>query len=256
MNHQKSPTCIALIPARSGSKRIPGKNIQTLNGHPLMAYSIIAAIDSGIFSDIVVSTDSQSYADIAQHYGADVPFIRPQVYAEDTSPDIEWVRYTLKKLKEQGKKYDCFSIIRPTSPFRLPQTIQRAWKTFLTEEGVDSLRAIEKCSQHPGKMWVVRGKRMLPLLPFGPEDRPWHSSATQSLPLIYVQNASLEIAWTSIALEKQSIAGEMIVPFFTEGYEGFDLNSHYDWQIAIELINTGKAVLPTISQQAFQADIL
>ena len=177
-NHQKIPTCIALIPARSGSKRVPGKNIRPLFGHPLMAYSIISAIDSGIFSDIVVSTDSQFYAEIAHYYGANVPFTRPQEYAEDFSPDIEWVLYTLKRLKDQGKVYDCFSILRPTSPFRLPQTIQRAWKTFLAEDGINSLRAIEKCSQHPGKMWVIRGKRMLPLLPFGPEDKPWHSSAT------------------------------------------------------------------------------
>lgn len=251
MAHHKNPTCIALIPARSGSKRVPNKNIRPISGHPLIAYSITAARDSGVFSDIIVSTDSQHYADIAQYYGAAVPFFRPAEYAGDLSPDIEWVVYTLKKLKEEGKEFDCFSIIRPTSPFRLSKTIQRAWNIFLSEDDVDSLRAIEKCSQHPGKMWIVRRKRMFPLLPFGPEEQPWHSSATQLLPLIYVQNASLEIAWTSVALENGSIAGEVIVPFFTEGYEGFDVNHPYDWQIAEELIRTGQASLPDIKKQPY-----
>jgi len=251
MTHHKYPSCIALIPARSGSKRVPEKNIRPLASHPLIAYSITAARESGIFSDVVVSTDSQYYADISQYYGATVPFIRPIEYSGDLSPDIDWVAFTLKKLKEEGKEYDCFSIIRPTSPFRSSKTIQRAWNVFVSEEGIDSLRAIEKCSQHPGKMWVVRGKRMFPLLPFGSEKQPWHSSPTQSLPHIYIQNASLEIAWTSVAFEKGSIAGEIIVPFFTEGYEGFDVNFPYDWQIAEELIRTGQANLPVIQKLAY-----
>ena len=244
MDLQKCPTCVALIPARSGSKRVPDKNIRPLASHPLIAYSIAAAVNSKVFSDIIVSTDSQHYADIATFYGAEVPVLRPAEFATDYSPDIEWITHMLKWLDERGRHYDCFGIIRPTSPFRSPHMIQRAWNTFLAEEGVDSLRAVEKCTQHPGKMWVVRGKRMHPLLPFGPESNPWHSSATQSLPLIYVQNASLEIAWSRVALEKGSIAGEVIVPFVTESYEGFDVNHPYDWQLAEERIRKGDAILP------------
>jgi CMP-N,N'-diacetyllegionaminic acid synthase len=252
MGQKKPPSCIALIPARSGSKRVPDKNIRPLAGHPLIAYSISAAVRSEIFSDIIVSTDSQHYADIASYYGADVPFLRPEEFSGDVSPDIEWVVYTLNTLRQQGKVYDCFSIIRPTSPFRLPQTIRRAWDTFLAEDGVDSLRAVEKCKQHPGKMWVVKGKRMYPLLPFGQEQHPWHSSSTQSLPLIYVQNASLEIAWTHVALEKGSIAGEVLVPFFTEEYEGFDVNHPYDWHLAEELVHSGQAVLPDVRENPYK----
>ena len=171
-----TPSCVALIPARSGSKRVPDKNIRPLAGHPLIAYSISAALQSGVFAAVIVSTDSERYAEVARYYGAEVPFMRPAEYSGDTSPDIEWVEYTLKRLAAEGRSYDCFSILRPTSPFRLPETIQRAWSEFLAETGVDSLRAVEKCSQHPGKMWVVRGRRMLPLLPIGPADQPWHSS--------------------------------------------------------------------------------
>jgi CMP-N,N'-diacetyllegionaminic acid synthase len=251
-NPKKNPlSCIALIPAREGSKRIVNKNIRNLAGHPLIAFTIRSAIDSGIFSDVVVSTDSEKYAEIAQYYGATVPFLRPREFAGDLSPDIEWVTYTLKRLKNEGKEFDCFSILRPTSPFRLPGTIRRAWDTFIPEEGVDSLRAVEKCHEHPGKMWIVRGKRMMPLMPFLQEQQPWHSSPYQALPEIYVQNASLEIAWSHVVFEKGTIAGEVIMPFFTGNYEGFDINHSKDWMYAIDLIDKKMACLPEVPQYPY-----
>jgi CMP-N-acetylneuraminic acid synthetase len=251
MMTEKQPTIVGLIPARSGSKRVPDKNIRPLAGHPLMAYSIAAALQSGIFSDVIVSTDSDRYAEIARHYAAEVPFLRPNALAGDVSPDIEWIAYTLEELRKKGREYDCFSILRPTSPFRLPQTIKRAWKAFLAEEGVDSLRAVEKCRQHPGKMWIVRGKRMMPLLPIGPPEQPWHSSQYQSLPEVYVQNASLEIAWTRIVIEERTIAGNVLMPFITKGYEGFDVNNVYDWKLAEYLVSKEDVLLPTIAQSPY-----
>jgi CMP-N-acetylneuraminic acid synthetase len=220
-----------------------------LGRHPIIAYTIRSAIDSGIFSDIIVSTDSEKYADIARYYGAKVPFLRPSEYAGDLSPDIEWIAYTLKRLKDEGKEYNCFSILRPTSPFRLPETIRRAWNTFRQEECVDSLRAVEKCHEHPGKMWIIRGKRIMPLRPFGPELQPWHSTPYQALPVIYIQNASLEISWCRVVLEHGTIAGEVIVPFFTEGLEGFDVNQPEDWRNAAELVRNAEAVLPAVPQK-------
>ena len=89
---------IALIPARAGSKRVEHKNIYRLNGHPLIAYTISAAIDSGIFEKVFVSTESAEYAEISKHYGADVEFLRPNEYATDESPDIEWVEFSLREL--------------------------------------------------------------------------------------------------------------------------------------------------------------
>ena len=243
---------IALIPARSGSKRVPDKNIRPLAGHPLIAYTIAAALQSRIFAAVVVSTDSERYADIARYYGAEVPFLRPAELAGALSPDIEWLEYSLKRLRGEGRVYDCFSILRPTSPFRQAETIRRAWQEFLAEEGVDSLRAIEKCKQHPGKMWVVRGKRMTPLLPLSPPEQPWHSSQYQSLPEVYAQNASLEIAWTRVVFEGRTIAGNVLMPFFTHGYEGFDVNQPYDWQLAEELIRSGQARLPSVPQAPYR----
>ncbi len=240
----QTPSVVALIPARSGSKRVPNKNIRLLAGHPVMAYTIAAALDSGVFAAVMVSTDSDYYVGIARYYGAEVPFLRPPEFSGDLSPDIEWVEYTLKRLLDEGRAYDCFSILRPTNPFRLPETIRRAWQGFLAEEGVDSLRAVEKCRQHPGKMWVVRGKRMMPLLPLSPPEQPWHSSQYQSLPEVYVQNASLEIAWTHVVFDGRTIAGQVLMPFLTTGYEGFDVNHPYDWQLAENLVRTGQARLP------------
>jgi CMP-N,N'-diacetyllegionaminic acid synthase len=248
---EKQNTIVALIPARAGSKRVPDKNIRPLAGHPVIAYTIAAALGSGIFDDVVVSTDSNTYAEISNYYGAQVPFLRPAELAGDQSPDIEWLAYTLDRLRNSGRKYDCFSILRPTSPFRLPETIRRAWHEFSIQTGVDSLRAVEKCTQHPGKMWVVRGNRMVPLLPLGPAERPWHSSQYPSLPEIYVQNASLEIAWSRVVFEDRTIAGNVVMPFFTVDYEGFDVNNEYDWQLAEQMVKTGEAKLPPVTQPAY-----
>lgn len=238
---------VAFIPARSGSKRVPNKNIKSLNGHPMLAYTVRAAIDSGIFDAVICATDSELYADVARHYGADVPFLRSAEISGDRSPDIEWVVWMLQKLNEGGREFDAFSILRPTSPFRLPDTIRRAWSLFIEDHRSDSLRAVEKCKQHPGKMWVVRDKRMLPLLPYTNGSTPWHSSQYAALPEIYTQDASLEIAWSRVALEHNSIAGEAIIPFVSQGLEGFDINEPEDWWMAERILATQAAILPTIS---------
>jgi CMP-N,N'-diacetyllegionaminic acid synthase len=250
----QTPSVVALIPARAGSKRIADKNVRPLAEHPLIAYTVAAAWQSGVFAAVIVSTDSQRYADIARYYGAEVPFLRPPEFAGELSPDIEWVEYTLRRLQSEGRNFDCFSILRPTSPFRQQETIRRAWQQFLAQEGVDSLRAVERCKQHPGKMWVVRGNRMTPLLPLSPVAQPWHSSQYQSLPEVYVQNASLEIAWTRVAFEGRTIAGNVLMPFFTEGFEGFDVNNQEDWVMAEYLIHHGAAKLPTVAKPPFRPE--
>jgi CMP-N,N'-diacetyllegionaminic acid synthase len=236
---------LALIPARAGSKRVPNKNIRVLGAHPLIAYTIGSALRSNLFKRVIVSTDSAEIAAIAGHYGAEVPFLRPAEYAEDNSPDIEWVRHLLKAiLPESPTKH--FSILRPTSPFRQPETIQRACQQF--EEAaneIDSLRAVELCTQHPAKMWRIEGGLLHPVLA-NPDTKgtPWHSTPYQALPKIYVQNASLEIAHCTVPIESGTIAGKVILPFITTGYEGFDINLPEDWIVAEHLIQTGAAILP------------
>lgn len=241
---------IALIPARAGSKRLAGKNTRPLAGHPLLAYTISAALESGVFQAVMVSTESAPTAAIARHYGAEVPFLRPAEFAADLSPDIEWVSHALVALREAGRDFDAFSILRPTSPFRGAGTIRRAWAQFKDDEGIDSIRAVEPCKQHPGKMWIVENRRMRPVLPGGPVKPPWYSMAYQALAPVYVQNASLEIAWTRVPFEQGTIAGTVIAPFFTEGREGVDLNDSRDWWYAEHLIASGEAALPPITLPA------
>lgn len=245
----------ALIPARAGSQRVPGKNTRLLAGHPLLAYTIAAAQASGVFARIQVSTDDEATADIARHYGAEVPSLRPAELAGSKSSDFEWLDYTVREWEAAGQSYDCFSILRPTSPFRMPETIQRAWTEFNEAGDVDSLRAVEKCEQHPGKMWIVEGDRMKPLLPETmPNGQPWHSTQYAALPEIYAQNASLEIARTSVVTEHGNISGSVIVPFTTDELEGFDINRPDDWERAELLIEQGAASLPTISLPPYKEE--
>ena len=218
----------------------------------MLAYTIAATLESDVFESVIVSTDSDQIAAIARHYGADVPFLRPPALSGDVSPDIEWVEYTLRELTQQGREWDCFSLLRPTSPFRTAETIGRAWTRFTGQQDVDSLRAVERCAQHPGKMWEIRGDRMVPLMPRGPAEQSWHSTPYQALPPVFVQNASLEIAWTRVVTEQRTIAGEVVVPFLTEGCEGFDINGPYDWIVAEHLLAEGVAKLPVVPQTPYK----
>jgi len=252
----KPPSVVALIPARSGSKRLAHKNIRLLGGHPVIAYTICAARASQVFDAVIVSTDSEIYADVARHYGAEIPFLRPAEASGDRSPDIDWVQLTIDRLNASGHSYDAFSLLRPTSPFRKPDTIARAWQQFAAAEGVDSLRAVELVEQHPGKMWVVRSQRMTPLLPLSPQDAPWHSQQMAALPHVHVQNASLEIAWTRVVRDGRTIAGTVLMPFFTEGDEGIDINRPKDWLWAEHLISSGEAKLPAIDRPPYPVERL
>ena len=244
---------VALIPARSGSKRVKNKNINIFEEHPLIAYTIQSALSSNIFDEIIVSTDSSEIKKISEYYGANVPFIRPKEYAKDTSPDIEWVKHSLDYFKNNGVNYDIFSILRPTSPFRKPKTILRAFNLFKSTK-CDSLRAVEKCLQHPCKMWKIEDNYMSPFVNLeekGPLNQPLHSSQYPSLPEVYIQNASLEIAYTETVIKYNNISGDRVVPFVTVDDEGFDLNIEEDWELANILISKGKAALPIINKKPY-----
>ncbi len=230
------PTIVALIPARCGSRRIVGKNIRPLGNKPLLAWTIEAAKESGIFAAIYLASDSPAYGDIARQYGAEY---LPRNASPANEADITWVREALESLP-----YGAFAILRPTSPFRSAATIRRAWSEFLGHQPADSLRAVEPVKQHPGKMWVIRGDRMLPLLPWQSVDAPWHSSATQTLPAVYMQTASLEIAWSRVVFGQGSIAGTNVIPFLTDGAEALDLNTLEDWERAEARVAGGTRWVP------------
>jgi len=239
---------IALIPARAGSQRVKKKNVRRLAGHPLLAYSVVSAQQSGLFDHIVVSTDAPAIVEVAKYYGAEVPFLRPAEYATTTSPDIEWVRHALENL---GGDTEAFAILRPTSPFRNADTLRRAWSDFAGKKNFDSIRAVEMCRQHPGKMWTVDGDKIVPLMAQPDDEIPWHSRQFQDLPKVYVQNSSLEFAWRQTVMDKGSIAGDVVAPFFSEGWEGFSIDYEDDWTMAEHLLQSGEATAASIEVAPF-----
>ncbi len=239
------PSVVALIPARSGSERVPGKNIRRLARHPLLAYAIATARQADIFERVVCSTDSTEIAEVARRYGADVPFLRPAEYATSTSPDIEWITDTLDRL---DARYDLFAIVRATNPFRGPDVLRRGLEQLLATPEADSIRAVERVKQHPGKMWLVEGKTMRPLLDQSHLDVAWHAGQYQALPEVYVQNSALEIAWTRVVSQTGTREGRVVAPYFTSGYEGFNVDDEEDWERAKALIASGAATLPKVER--------
>jgi N-acylneuraminate cytidylyltransferase len=237
------PSAVALVPARGGSLRVPGKNVAPLAGHPLIAYTIAAALESEIFTEVLVSTDSSAIATVSASYGATV-VERPVELATATSPDIDWVVQAMT-----GRDEDAFALLRPTSPFRTAATLRRAWSRFLElGDRADSIRAVEPCRNHPAKMWVVDGELMRPVLERPDPGTPWHSMQLQSLPAVYQQNSSLEIAWSRVLEGEPSIAGERVAPFFTEGEEGFSIDYPGDLERAEQLVADG-AELPPVKAE-------
>ncbi len=242
-------SAVALIPARAGSQRVPGKNVRELAGHPLLAYTIAAARESGVFEAILVSTDSAEIAETARRYGAEVPGLRPAEIATATSPDVEWVTHAMA-----GRDEEIFGILRPTSPFRSAATIRRAFDR-LVELGdrADSIRAVELVRQHPGKMWVLdpaagNGELMRPFVDQPAAGVPMHSMQYQALPQVHVQNSSLELAWSRVLEGEPSIAGLRVAPFLSEGAEGFSIDYPEDFVRAEALLARGEAELPLIEQ--------
>ena len=244
------PSAVALIGARGGSERVPGKNVRRLAGHPLLAYAIESARQSGVFERIVVSTDNEPIAKVARWYGADVPTLRPDEYATSTSPDIEWIAWMLPRLDEH---YDLFAIVRATNPFRGPDVIRRGLEQLLATPEADSIRAVERVKQHPGKMWVLDelGRLMRPLLDQSHLDVAWHAGQYPALPPVYVQNSALEIAWTRVVGATGTREGRVVAPFLTEGFEGLNIDDEDDFVRAEELIASGRAQLPSIEREPY-----
>jgi len=226
---------IALIPARSGSQRVKDKNIYLLEGHPLLAYAIRSAIDSNIFNAVHVCTDSALYSDIATKYGALCPILRPNETASSSSPDSSWIQWFFS-VHPEYKEFDFAAILRPTSPFRTPATINRAFKTFL-ESSSDTLRAVRPVTEHPGKMWIEQSGCIIPLIPLSLAGVPFHSNQTCELFPCFIQDASLEIFTIKNFLSTNLITGSSVLPFVNHDFEGFDINTPADIKEMHQLID-------------------
>jgi CMP-N,N'-diacetyllegionaminic acid synthase len=245
------PTLVAFVPARSGSERVPQKNVRRLAGHPLIAYAIATARESGVCDRVVCSTDSEAIADVARWYGAEVPFLRPPEYATSVSPDIEWLKDMLERL---DGSYDLFVLVRATNPFRGPEVIRKGLQQLLETPEADSIRAVELVRQHPGKMWLLEGRTMRPLLDQSGLEVAWHAGQLRALPPIYVQNSALEIAWTRVVWETGTREGRVLAPYLTQGYEGFNIDYDDDFRLAEDLVSRGQVTLPDVGREPYPGE--
>ena len=139
---------LAIIPARSGSKGLKDKNIKDLAGHPLIHYSICAALESKVFDEVMVSTDSERYAEIAKECGASVPFLRSEEMSSDTATSWDMVEEVLTKYEEVGKHFDTVCLLQPTSPLRKAEDIISAYQIF-KEKGAIAVVAVCEADHPP-----------------------------------------------------------------------------------------------------------
>lgn len=198
--------------------------MRRLGGKPMIQWTVESAVQSGIFQDIQIWTDDpELHMYTAEHFPVRSYTRDPSA---DDEPDIAWVTVAVAK----NPTADAFAILRPTSPFRDAGAIRRAWQRFQDEQPCDSLRAVQPVREHPGKMWRVVGDRMYPLFEAGDDNpTPLHSRPTQTLEPLYVQNASLEIAWSRVVRKTGTISGHRITPFI---YPTLDVNTEADWDEA------------------------
>lgn len=216
---------IALIPCRSGSKRIKDKNIRSFCGKPLIAWTIEKAFKSGCFSRVVISSDSEEYFNIAGRYGDVFCLKRPAELSSDESQDQDWIDHSLNAI---GK---CdFAILRPTNPFRSVRLIQQAVKLFNDHPEASEVRAIREVSDHPYKMWISVGQTIEPLFPV----TAYRFPTTRMCP-IFVQGAGIEI--------RRPDSQGPVIPIFANKIEGMDLDTEEQWLYCESLVKSGKVKL-------------
>ena len=224
---------LCIIPARSGSKGLPHKNIKDYRGKPLLAWSIEQAQLCRYDMKIVVSTDSKEYADIAMKYGAEAPFLRPLEISGDLSTDYECMKHSVEWLKQNQQYYpDIVLQLRPTSPLRNVEDINNAIGLFLeNRENYDSLLSVIEFEKSPYKMYNVKENTLMPLFKkVNDIDEPYNQ-CRQILPKCYLHNGYIDIFNTSI-LERETISGEKIYPYVMNKEEDLDIDTNDDLEKA------------------------
>ena len=208
---------LALIPARSGSKSVPGKNLRDLLGKPLLAYSIEHASQCRLIDRVIVTTDSREIASVARTFGAETPFLRPADIASDHSLDVEFHLHALQWLQEHEGYRPRFVVnLRPTHPVRRPETIDRAIETFAAAADADSLRSVKLAALSPYKMWRLDEQGYaLPVATLEEIPEPFNMPR-QSLPLVYWQDCYVDITRPEVVFEQRSTSGRRILPFLIE----------------------------------------
>lgn len=224
---------LAIIPARSGSKSVPNKNIRLIAGKPMLAYSIEHAQKSKHISRIILSTDSEEYAEIGLKYGAEVPFIRPAEYAQDESLDIEVFYHCLSYLKEHENYYpDLVVQLRPTYPIRNPEDIDNIIDLLIASKEADSVRSVAPSAEIAYKMWFKDDDGfMKPILTDIPEA---YNMPRQKLPVIYYQNACIDVVRGKTILEHYSMTGSNIMGYVMD--KNYDIDTEEEFKKAEEYL--------------------
>jgi YrbI family 3-deoxy-D-manno-octulosonate 8-phosphate phosphatase len=228
---------LAIIPARGGSKSIPRKNIRPFAGHPLIAYSIAAGLKAELVTRVIVSTDDKEIAQVAREYGAEVPFLRPEELAQDSTTDFPVFEHALSWLaQQQGYRPEIVVQLRPTSPVRPPGCVDQAVSLLLEHPAADSVRGVVLAGQDPHKMWrISRDGRMLPLLAVEGLAEPYNTPR-QALPVTYWQTGHIDAIRAAIIFQKKSLSGDVILPLVLDDQYTVDIDTPTDWQRAEWLV--------------------
>lgn len=243
---------VAIIPARGNSKSIPRKNVKEFAGHPLIAFSIAAGQQARSVSRVIVSTDDEEIADVARRYGAEVPFMRPDEFAQDQTPDLPVFKHALEWLhKHEGYQPDIVIQLRPTSPIRPKTCVDSAVAILNDHKKADSVRGVVLAGQNPYKMWHIKKKGILePILTVKGIKEPYNAPR-QDLPLVYWQTGHIDAIRPQTILEKNSMTGDAIYPLIIDPMYTVDIDTLVDWRNAEQLVRDGclEMVVPAVEKR-------
>lgn len=225
---------IAIIPARSGSRRIKNKNIKLFDNKHLISFSIKAAIKSNLFKRIIVSTDSNKISKIAKKYGAEVPFLRSKKNSNDKSNDFDVIKEFLIKINMLEKQIPTYLIyIRPTTPIRENKIINKAIKQFKSLKNYDSLISVHEMNEPVHKKFFIKRKKLKPILKSMTLDQA--NNPRQKFAKSYTANGYLDIINTKNIIFKKNYLGKSSFPFVTKN--SVDIDDSLDLEIVKFLIN-------------------
>ena len=220
---------LGLIPARAGSKGIPGKNIRILGHQPLIAYSINDGLASNALSKVAISTDGEEIAEIARQYGAEVPFMRPLELAQDRTPSIDVVIHALDFFEQKGEVFDAVCLLQPTSPFRPKGFVDACIQKFL-DTNADSLISVLEVPHEYNPHWTFKmdGEGSLAIATGESTLIP----RRQELPMAYHRDGSVYISKTSLIREKRVLVGAKTVGILSDKAYYANLDTPADWDKA------------------------
>jgi len=219
----------ALIPARVGSKGVLNKNIRRLAGRPLLAWSIKAGLLAEIVDRVIVSTDSEDYAEIARQYGGETPFIRPREHASDVAGDAQVVGHMIEWLSnEEGKVPDFVTYLRPTTPLRDPWTVDAAVRKLMSESAATSLRSIHEMPESAYKTFERQGDYLKSVGndATSPDDA---NGPRQGFPTTYIGNGYVDVFRTDRIVAGHSLLGEKVYGFMTPPVAEIDTSEDFDF---------------------------